>query len=270
MENKEYRFFNEMINAARLKILENGIVKASDDWHFTQLSSPFSRLYFVIGGEAEVTCNGKKTILKPGRMYLVPLYNVCDYDCKEFLHKFYIHFRMEMMPGQDVFEGYRTCMEMPYEEETLNRLIENAREGTIGGEIENKGILLICISRFIRENQEILSKNIEKTSRYQEVFSYIQDHLASSLTIKSIADGLGLKAESLSKNFRNDTGISLKKYINSKVIQKSQDQLLLTDKPVKEISAELGFGDEFQFSRYFKSSVGMSPSLYRTRNNLYK
>lgn len=259
-----------MINAAQLKVLENGIVKAGDDWHFTQLSSPFSRLYFVIDGEAEVTCNGVKTVLKPGNMYLVPLYSVCDYDCRDLLYKFYIHFRMEMMPGQDVFEGYRTCTGMSYEKDLLQKLITNADEGSISGEIENKGILFLCISRFIRENQEMLSKNIEKTSRYQEVFAYIQDHLASSLTIKSIADGLGLKAENLSKNFRNDTGISLKKYINSKVIQKSQDQLLLTDKPVKEISMEMGFGDEFQFSRYFKRSVGMSPSLYRTRNNLYK
>jgi AraC family transcriptional regulator, transcriptional activator of pobA len=37
----------------------------------------------------------------------------------------------------------------------------------------------------------------------------------------------------------------------------------LTNKSVKEIAYDLGYGDEFYFSRFFKKNADVSPQLYR-------
>ena len=36
-----------------------------------------------------------------------------------------------------------------------------------------------------------------------------------------------------------------------------------TDKTVKQIAAELGYEDEYYFSRFFKVNADVSPQLYR-------
>jgi len=42
-----------------------------------------------------------------------------------------------------------------------------------------------------------------------------------------------------------------------------QAQLLRTLRPVREVAYEVGFDDEFYFSRLFKRSTGCSPQFYR-------
>jgi AraC-like DNA-binding protein len=41
-------------------------------------------------------------------------------------------------------------------------------------------------------------------------------------------------------------------------------ELKLTSKTVKEIAYDLGFNDEYHFSRYFKNKIKVSPQLYRS------
>jgi len=39
--------------------------------------------------------------------------------------------------------------------------------------------------------------------------------------------------------------------------------LYLTNKSVKEVAYELGYDDEYYFSRFFKKNVNISPQTYR-------
>jgi YesN/AraC family two-component response regulator len=48
-----------------------------------------------------------------------------------------------------------------------------------------------------------------------------------------------------------------------RVIIEAKRELYLTSKPVKAISYELGFDDEFYFSRFFKNNAAVSPRVYR-------
>ncbi len=62
-----------------------------------------------------------------------------------------------------------------------------------------------------------------------------------------------------------------KKYLNQKltdliidrIIIAAKRELYLTSKPIKQIAADLGYEDEFYFSRLFKKKVGVSPAIYR-------
>ncbi|MGB3079400.1 MAG: helix-turn-helix domain-containing protein, partial [Saprospiraceae bacterium] len=40
-------------------------------------------------------------------------------------------------------------------------------------------------------------------------------------------------------------------------------ELYLTNKTVKKIAYELGYDDEYYFSRFFKTNADVSPQLYR-------
>jgi len=51
--------------------------------------------------------------------------------------------------------------------------------------------------------------------------------------------------------------------ITDRILIAAKRELYLTSKPVKQIAASLGYGDEFYFSRFFKKKVGVSPDVYR-------
>jgi len=72
----------------------------------------------------------------------------------------------------------------------------------------------------------------------------------------------------LSRNFRKDTGKTLKEFLHLHFARRAQDELLLTSKKVREISHDLGFSDEYYFSRFFKKEVDLSPQQYRLQNRL--
>lgn len=70
----------------------------------------------------------------------------------------------------------------------------------------------------------------------------------------------------LSKQYFRKTLTNL---IADRLIIEAKRELYLTPKPVKEIASELGYEDEFYFSRWFRKQTGVSPQTFRNTIGLY-
>lgn len=104
MEKYKYNFFQEIINNSHLTIYENGYLVADSRWNFNNVSSPFSRLYFVTAGEGFIQNAIHKTTLLPGNAYIVPAHTEYNYFCKKHMEKFYIHFNIEVFFNDNFFK----------------------------------------------------------------------------------------------------------------------------------------------------------------------
>ncbi len=270
VQNIEFPSLNNVINNVNFKILEHGYLETGDEWRFLNLSSPFNRLYFVISGSATITNSHNNVSLNPGNVYVIPLYNTYDYKCLDKLHKFYIHFRIEYIPGHDLFEGQKYCKSLPMDSSKLDTLLECIKSNDIGNFITGKGIILDFVGRFISEFSENISDQINITNKYIKLYDFVRSNCSASLRVTDLVKFMGISLSKLSKDFKNDTGVTLKNYLDSKIIQKAQELLLVTDLSIKKISSDLGFLDEFHFSRFFKRHVNISPNIYRQRNNTFK
>jgi AraC-like DNA-binding protein len=74
----------------------------------------------------------------------------------------------------------------------------------------------------------------------------------------------GLERRALTRRFRAITGTSIRQYqlqFKMRVARALLDTNSIMS--IRAVAAELGFTDEFHFSRYFKKLVGTSPSEYR-------
>ncbi len=80
-----------------------------------------------------------------------------------------------------------------------------------------------------------------------------------------LARECGLTYEQFRKKFSAATGVPPAQYRLTKRIDRAAARLRADDAPLKEIAAELGFCDEFHFSKLFKRRTGLSPSAYRTQ-----
>jgi AraC family transcriptional regulator, transcriptional activator of pobA len=74
---------------------------------------------------------------------------------------------------------------------------------------------------------------------------------------------LHMTPKTLGRVVREHLGTTLTDLVRSRILIHAKWQLLHTLKPVKEVSRELGFGDELYFSRLFKKTTGVSPTFFR-------
>ena len=103
--------------------------------------------------------------------------------------------------------------------------------------------------------------------RYMEqAINYMQDHCSDKLTLKMLADHLGLTETYCSKYIKKNTGITFVEYLNVLRINRAQRLLWATDFSVSEIAELVGFSSVQTFNRVFKQqSRNLSPSEYRKR-----
>ena len=74
---------------------------------------------------------------------------------------------------------------------------------------------------------------------------------------------LGMSAQALNKLVKTHFGKTLTLLIRERILKHAKWHLLHTRKPVKELAGDLGFADEFYFSRMFKRATGFSPTAFR-------
>ncbi len=113
-----------------------------------------------------------------------------------------------------------------------------------------------------------LGERAEATGhRYMEqAIAYMQDHCSEKLTLKMLADHLGLTETYCSKYIKKNTGITFVEYLNVLRVNRAQRLLWVTDFSVSEISELVGFSSVQTFNRVFKQqTANLSPTEYRKR-----
>ena len=108
-------------------------------------------------------------------------------------------------------------------------------------------------------NEKVPNKNAAEFQKLLEVYYKKEKELSF------YSDQLNITNSTLSKAVKKDFAKTPLQLINERTILEAKKLLHLTYRSVKEIAAELGFADEFYFSRYFKKSVGCSPKSYREK-----
>ncbi len=111
--------------------------------------------------------------------------------------------------------------------------------------------------------RELLHNNNLQRPIAQSV-DYIYAHLNERITIKDLAEHVGVSTSFLSREFSKELGISVSDYIREKKIEMAQDMLLNTNMNELEISCRLAFSSQSHFIQTFKNMVGQTPKQYRS------
>jgi AraC-like DNA-binding protein len=88
---------------------------------------------------------------------------------------------------------------------------------------------------------------------------------ADALDIEALARSVHLSRAHFIRSFRDTFGETPHRYLQRRRIERAMAFLRETDRPVSEISLDVGFLSLGTFSRTFREIVGVSPSAYRTR-----
>ena len=91
----------------------------------------------------------------------------------------------------------------------------------------------------------------------------IEQHFKTLHSPAGYADLLHISPKALNKVTKTHFNKTLSAMISERIIIEAKRELYLTVKPIKQIAYELGFDDEFYFSRFFKNNVAVSPQGFR-------
>ncbi|MDP9081187.1 MAG: helix-turn-helix transcriptional regulator [Bacteroidota bacterium] len=144
--------------------------------------------------------------------------------------------------------------------------VEMERPGTPQTEalISYLKILLINASRIKIEQRHFGYVSIEKgPAILNSLKDVIEEHFKSLHRPGDYAKLLNISTAALNKISKTHFNKTLSNLIADRIITEAKRQLYLTSKSVKLVAYELGFNDEFYFSRFFKSNVAISPQLFR-------
>ena len=129
-------------------------------------------------------------------------------------------------------------------------------------------IFLITSSRLKAEQQPDMQQNVSDSKEpfiLQNLKNYIESHYKTRHSASDYADLLSITTKALAKITKTHLNKTLTDLISERIIIEAKRELYLTNKPVKEIAFELGYDDEYYFSRFFKNNAEVSPQMYRDK-----
>ena len=97
----------------------------------------------------------------------------------------------------------------------------------------------------------------------QNLKEAIEKDFKSKHTPQDYAIHLNISPNALAKITKAHFNKTLTNLIAERIIIEAKRELYLTNKSVKEVAYELGYDDEYYFSRFFKKNVNISPQAYR-------
>lgn len=184
--------------------------------------------------QKEVSCNG----VLFNNIYQPPFFSIDQEDTENFL---------------DILE------KMKHEMQT-NRLAQSELL------ISYLKIWLINASRLKVNTSHVIQNDIAGVKEpfiLQNLRDAIEQHFKTKHSPSEYADLLSISSKALARITKGYFNKTLTNLISERIVIEAKRELYLTSKPIKEIAYELGFTDEYYFSRFFKTNADVSPQLYR-------
>jgi len=127
--------------------------------------------------------------------------------------------------------------------------------------------MLVYLKRSGGQSQysEALQRQSAAQGRFAGLLAWIEAHLSEPIDVNRLAAQACLGVRHFSRAFRAALGCSPAIYVERQRLQRAQQWLLDTARPVETIGLGVGFASAAVFRRAFERQFGVSPSAYRAR-----
>ncbi len=124
-------------------------------------------------------------------------------------------------------------------------------------------ITFIKLCQFLRQ-YSLANKNSKIPDNINNLKNYIDSHLNEKISLEKCGKIAGLSVSQTIRCFSKFFGMAPYEYISQQRLETAKVLLTSSQLPVYEIASQLGFSDQYYFSKYFKKKIGKSPENYRS------
>jgi len=239
--------------------------KCTPTWEIAETEISFYDITYITEGRGIYIINGVQYEVKRGDLLCIPSGSIRKAHCivDDLMNLYSANFKLYEMNGQiaaDLPLPLLTHIGIKSDLVGLFRELSNAwgRKET-GYLIKTRGLLLVIIHRLF----ELILLKKDPTSidyRVKKAISYISENYASNVSVKEIANLVGLNTVYFGALFKSETGMLVNQYLAQTRINHAQDMLQNGECNVSEAAERCGYRDLSHFRKQFKMIKGYSPS----------
>ena len=229
-----------------------------------------------MGGRGRFGHEHGDVIVSEGDIVLLAPKTPNDYGLEDSLQKWDLLWAYFSPPS-----NWRVLMKWPEEAPGILKL--RLPEGNHRTKIVGQFLEAHQLNRGPRRHREMFAMNaIERTllwcdeinpqckyasmdPRILLAMNYLCENMSGDVTIASLATRCGMSVSRLSHVFREQVGRPPHQFLELQRITYARQLLEVTKESVANIADEVGFPDQFHFSRRFKHFTGVSPRSYREK-----
>lgn len=121
------------------------------------------------------------------------------------------------------------------------------------------GLLLLIMHRVLElagtdQERAAIDPRVEAASRY------MSEHLSEPITVRTLADQVGLTPVYFSALFRGQVGLSPRQYLTRIRMHQAEEMLRSGECSIRDVAERTGYTDDLYFRRHFKAFTGHRPS----------
>ena len=237
-------------------------------------------LIFVCEANGHIVIGGKRYPIKKGMLFYIPpgVQQTIEPRTQSPIHCMTVHFSgSRMVLGSDGKWRYQEdiqTLKQPSAQEIMDyipvkelfeKLVDTWNDKGPSYEFI-AGTLLRQLLILVSHNNKMQSKNYAISLKIDQIIEYMRQNINRKVTLEELSRIVGLSTFYLSKTFKDATGYPIIAYFNKMKIEKAKELLIEGNKKVKEVAYELGYTNEFYFSRIFKRIEGLSPTEFYNKN----
>ena len=225
----------------------------------------------VIEGKGEITASGPTHTLEPGDIFLLHFKESHTYrtgDC-DYWKKLWIVFQHGYI--NEVLQHLQllkvTHVRLPDKrrqeaEHLFRKVLALLRDKPDGYTLE----ISVCaykIMLMLARQARTVANHPVIPAQLSRAIHYAQQHLHEDLSMDILSRAAGCSRVHLTRLFKQHLSMSTREWLQETRMSYARLMLDITDKPVYEISSDIGYLDPYHFSAAFHRANGISPTTYR-------
>ncbi len=257
-------FYQSLANVKPTVLFCEQFDENSSIWNFESHKHDCIELLYFLFGNAEVTCAEK---IVQATFYDMVIYppNLYHTEHLQFNHHQEVICIWVDIPGLE----FKDTIHIQDKDSSVKWLLEK-----IHTEYKSENRSDTMLEQYVKTAaMQIAKKCLEDTAKddpLSRVILYMQHHMAENITVEELADLIYVSKSYLSRQFKQETGMSLIEYLRLIRINAAKRLLVSTDTTIEEISSIIGYNSSKYFSRAFKACTGMAPSDFKKREELHQ
>lgn len=235
-------------------------------WSYLDVKRPDHGIYEILDGRCEYTMkNGEKITCTAGDVMYIPKginyiahFFAAPGQSDEYCNAYLANFNIT--DGNGIEAAFSDRIERIYRDDggvlcdSFVKITDLYRKNQIN---ETKSVFFKIISSIVR------TVHNAGAGAVAEGLKYIESNFTSQISVGTLAEKCAMSETSFRRNFKEITGESPVKYINSLKIAKAKELLKSSEITIDEIADFLSFYDKAYFYKVFKNAVGVTPAEYR-------
>ena len=221
---------------------------------------------YMLEGEWKIGQNDEVFTLKKDSLLILSANNrhFGAAPCKKDTKTMYFHLSADAEDLCDTADGL-PCLIDASANKNIKRIFHDTVEAKLSGNEHKAGLLselLLC---------ELMTENnlAEQNPISDRIINTIRRSPEKFFSNKELAEKLDVSVKTAENKFKSTCGITIHQYIlKFKAEQAVSYFKNFPEMQIKEVAYNLGFYDEYHFSKQFKKVMGVSPTEYR--NNFLK